>query len=122
MKTIYTEVLRDNAKRRVENAAEELRKGKDLNALETCMNCKLSMRQFLSAYLIDHGVEPGELQTIHLLMEKCKKVDTGFKNLDMGAIDCKYEELNDDHCTDPVHLQACLDTVKNIQNTVSMQA
>ncbi len=119
MKTIYTDILHANANQRFQLAEEELIKGTEGNAYATCMNCKIAMRQYLTAYLIDHGIDPGEYQTIHLLLEKCKKIDHGFDNLDMSAIDCRYERLNEDYCTDSTHLSDCVDTVRSIKLQVS---
>lgn len=116
MKTIYTDILHNNANQRFHEAQQELQKGQSRDSHGTCMNCKIAMRQYLSAYLIDHGIEPGKFQTIHLLLEKCKQVDIDFEQLDLAAINCRFEQLNDDHCTDEKNLSACVETVRSIKN------
>ena len=107
--------LKDQADAKLSVARQELNK-LHFDAQKTCANCRSSMIDYLNAYLIHHGVQPRELQTIAVLLEQCKDVDPGFNELDISAINCRYELVHRDPCTTRDKLDKCYETTQNVKS------
>ena len=84
--------------------------------IDVCKRSKRSMTLFLHSFLTAHGVSYEENLTIDVLMERCSEVDPKFKEVVMDQINCRFEELTSECCTNERKLATCLKVTREILN------
>ena len=95
---------------------KEVQKESKTNSHKACMNCKNSMIQSMNSYLITREIIPSSIQTLHVLMEQCRQEDPDFNNVQLEKINCRFEVVNDDHCTSQEDLEECLDVTASLNS------
>ena len=115
MKQLSLDFLWNEANYLLQKATNNINDQKLIDAKDTCMNCKYSMQKFLQGYLRSNGVEPIKDTSIEVLFRQCQSIDDKFATMDISSIGCRYELINEDHCTESNKLEDCIATVKEIK-------
>ena len=104
------------ANRQLIEAEIEVEKKSNMNSYKACMNCKNSMIQSMNSYLLSREIMPSPVQTLHVLMEQCRQEDPEFVDIELEKINCRFEVVNEDHCTSQKDLKKCLDVTTSVNN------
>ena len=105
----------NEASKNLEFAKGELLKPvEDLVSFSVCKNSQYAIENFLKGFLVKNDVEIEMNDTIGSLYEKCIKVDSNFKNIEIKAISCKDSAIDDRYCTKIDKISSCLDAADNI--------
>lgn len=105
----------NEASKNLEFAKGELLKpAEDLVSFSVCKNSQFAIENFLKGYLLKNNTEIEVKDTIASLYEKCIKIDPNFKNIEINAISCKGDAIDERYCTKLDKISACLDAADDI--------
>ena len=104
------------ANRQLIEAELEVQRKSKMNSHKACMKCKNSMIQSMNSYLLAREIIPSPIQTLNVLMEQCRQLDSEFIDIELEKINCRFEVINDDHCTSQADLEKCLDVTASLNN------
>jgi len=93
---------------------ELLKPAEDLVGFSVCKNSQYAIENFLKGYLLSNDAKIELKDTIGTLYEKCIDIDPDFKNIEINAISCKGDPIDDRYCTKIDKISACLDAADNI--------
>lgn len=82
--------------------------------LKICQLSKEAMSGFLHSYLLDHHVAEKPFTNIAIRAEQCAHLDKRFKKLDLSEVNCRFEQVTKDHCTNMDKLKKCVKVAQNI--------
>ena len=121
MDNLALEKLINEANLQLIRAEEELQKPKDeMMSLASCQMSKLSMFNFLKAYLLKHKIEFKDAENLVQLYNKCKAYNSDFNLIpvqEMGCVSdthCSMEE----YCMDMKYVLACVNNSKAIRTLI----
>lgn len=86
----------------------------DLMQYAVCKNAQISIANYLKGFLLTHGVEAKEEDTIESLYKQCIEFDNDFKNIDISSITCKNHKTDSHFCTETSKVSACYDAADSI--------
>ena len=98
------------------NAAKESLKSNPspLDKIKVCQLSKEAMSGFLESYLLDHRVPEKPFTNIVVRAEQCSHLDKRFKRLNLSEVNCRFEQVTKDHCTNLTKLRKCVKVAQNI--------
>ena len=104
------------ATQKLNEANKELFKPEeDIVTYLVCKNSQYAVENYLKGYLLNNGVEPNENDTIDSLYEQCKKVNKGFKKVDLSDFNCKSSRnLETKFCEKVSKVNKCFDAADNL--------
>ena len=82
--------------------------------IKICQLSKQAMSEFLQSYLIDHRVPEKPLSNIAIQAEQCASLDKRFRRLNLSEVNCRYEQVTQEHCTNMNKLRKCLKVAHNV--------
>ena len=116
--------MKARADKLFESAIEKLNQAKDeyyrpeedMLTYLICKNAQSSIESFLKGYLLKNDVDPGGLDSLDALLDKCKTINNGFEKVDLYAFDCKSLKLDSSYCIDTPKVCNCLDASVKLEN------
>lgn len=107
----------------LQRALEEVnRPAEDVACLAVCKGTKLSMDNFLKAFLLKNNIDPESLKTIRDRYEKCLIIDPSFKAIDIYLLECIDEEKcsMNEYCLSVEKVNECIVIAENLRNKIVM--
>ncbi len=89
----------------------------DIISYAVCKYSQNAILNYLKGFLQSKGYETHDHETIQGLYNRCKSIESKFKQIDLRVIDCKTKELDEEYCIEVDRVKKChavadhLDTV-----------
>lgn len=100
----------DEAVQKLKDAGDELYKPKeDVVSFLVCKNSQFAIQNFLRGYLLQHGFETSDEDTIDTLFDKCKSINKNFEKVDLHGFDCQAHSLKSRFCDGAEKVSRCFD-------------
>lgn len=117
MQTQDADILIAEANDLLNTATEELqRPEEDVMAQLVCYNSRQSIVNYLSAFLINNGIELKKPVTMAGLMDQCRAVDDRFQLIDISQIFCSHDVNDNDYCINLHKVNDCLQIAKQTRD------
>lgn len=97
---------------------EQKRANEDVVTHLICSHSRLSIKNYLTGYLLDNNIPIEEPVTIASLKQQCMAVDARFEELSLDDILCKFESHDRYYCLEHDHVDACLKTALHVRSIV----
>ena len=108
MQTQQLETLLNEAHSLIAQAKVELNRSKeDVVPHLICANTRKAIANFLSAYLIRSDQAVPETVDLEVLKKACAAVDSKFDELDLQAIDCRFDYGDHEFCANISKVKEC---------------
>lgn len=105
----------NEAVRLLKDAGEELyRPEEDVVSFLVCKNSQFAIRNFLRGYLLQHGFETKEEETITDLYEKCMSINKNFEKIDLEGFNCQAHDLKSRYCEGADNVSRCFDIADSL--------
>nr|WP_297789586.1 HEPN domain-containing protein [uncultured Allomuricauda sp.] len=91
----------------LEAAQSELnRPAEDVVPYMVCRSARKSISHYLKGYLLKHGVESNEDDTVEVLLNKCQEINEKFNDFDLSPL--KFNS-DDEYSAEFDEMQNCID-------------
>ncbi len=105
----------DNAIEKLYEANQELyRPQEDVVSILVCKNSQYAIENFLKGFLLQHGFETENDNTIQVLFEECKKINKKFEKINLTEFNCKSHSLDDSSCNEISKVSSCLTIAESL--------
>ena len=105
----------DEAVQMLKDAGDELYRPKeDVVSFLVCKNSQFAIQNFLRGYLLQHGFETTEEDTIDALFNKCKSINKNFEKVDLQGFDCQAHDLKSRFCEGAEKVSRCFDIADSL--------
>ena len=110
-----TTTMYNEAVRLLKDAGDELyRPEEDVVSFLVCKNSQFAIQNFLRGYLLQHGFETGEEETINSLYAKCKSINKNFEKINLEGFDCQAHDLKSRYCEGAEKVSRCFDIADSL--------
>lgn len=122
MQTHQLEKLLNEAHSLIAKAKTELNRSKeDVVPHLICTNTRKAIANFLSAYLMRSENPVPETADLEVLREACEALDPKFSELNLGAIDCRFDLGDHEFCANISKVKECFELAKQTSNLVDFK-
>ena len=105
----------DEAVQMLKDAGDELYRPKeDVVSFLVCKNSQFAIQNFLRGYLLQHGIETADEDTIETLYNKCKSINKNFEKVDLQGFDCQAHDLKSRFCEGAEKVSRCFDIADSL--------
>jgi len=109
-KKLYVEAIQ-----KLKEAYDELcRPEEDVVAPLVCNNSQQAIENYLRGFLIQHGSDPVEQETIADLFEKCKAINNHFNEVHLTGFECNAHKEDSRFCNDSSQFSRCFDIADSL--------
>ena len=104
----------------LELAIQEMFKAEeDVVVPSVCINSRNAILQYMKSFLQLNGVKLKEINTLESLRSQCSEINEEFQDLDLTAINCRFETEHDDYCEELGKVKECVEVARKIQQLVN---
>jgi len=105
----------DEAVQMLKDAGDELYRPKeDVVSFLVCKNSQFAIQNLLRGYLLQHGIETADEDTIETLYNKCKSINKNFEKVDLQGFDCQAHDLKSRFCEGAEKVSRCFDIADSL--------
>ena len=114
--------MKDKANAYLESAAENLKNAnselfrpeEDVVSFSVCKNAQFAIDNYLRGYLFTNKIDASQFETIKELYEQCKKINKGFKKIDLSGFNCASSKIDSKYCNEVSKVSHCYTTADNL--------
>ncbi len=96
---------------------EQMRPEEDVVPFSICHNSRISIRMYLTSFLIKKGIHPDNKESMKELLDQCSKIDKRFAAVDISEIECRKSnaDYSDEYCLSVNKVANCFETASQVR-------
>lgn len=92
----------------------------DIIAPFICSQSRKSIQNYLTAFLLQNGTTPQQPIALADLLKLCQEIDNRFEQVDLSAMNCRFETDAEDHvCHDVKTVSQCFHVAREIKDLIA---
>lgn len=107
--------LFEEAVEKLKEANKELYRPKeDIVSYLVCKNAQYAIKNYLSGYLLQNGIDTSNHDTIDALYNQCVLIDKRFKKVNFSEFNCTTQTISTEYCNEVSRVSNCLNIADNL--------
>lgn len=100
---------------KLNEANKELyRPEEDIVSYLVCKNAQYAIKNYLSGYLSQNGIDTSEYNTIDSLYHQCVLINKRFKNVDLSEFNCTSQNISTEYCNEVSRVSSCFNIADSL--------
>ena len=93
---------------------ELYRPEEDIVTYLVCKNAQYAIKNYLTAFLLQNGIDSGENSTIDTLYQQCVLINKRFKKINLSDFNCTSQNISTEYCNEVTRVSGCFNVADNL--------
>lgn len=93
---------------------ELYRPEEDIVTYLVCKNAQFAIKNYLTAFLLQNGIDTGENSTIDTLYEQCVLINKRFKKINLSDFNCTSQKISTEYCNEVTRVSGCFNVADSL--------